>query len=158
MKRIALMLAVAAAALVSVASAGAVTTSAFNFNPKVTICHNPGAHQQTLSVSISAVFAHLQHGDYLGSCQPVDNGGGGADNGGDDNGGNDNGGGDQGGGVTPAPAIVNSAPTICADGLPPDAGLDGWVPADGNTNDNCDHSGDPRLNGGIDTRTRWPGY
>lgn len=156
MKRIALMVLVAVLALVAVSAASARTE--FNFNPQVTICHKPGTPaERTMTVSLNALFGHLGHGDYLGPCQDSGNGGGDGGNGGGDNGGG--GGGDNGGGnVTPPAAIASAAPTICADGLPPDAGLDGWVPADGNTNDNCDHSGDPRLNGGIDTRTRWPGY
>lgn len=52
------------------------------------------------------------------------------------------------------PPVVVQPPRVCADGLPPDAGKDGWVPASGNTNDDCDHSGDPRLNNGVDSRTR----
>ena len=81
--------------------------------------------------------------------------GGGDEGGGGDNGGGDQGGGDDGGTIQPATLV---GPNICSDGLPADAGKDGYVSALGNSNDDCDHSGDPRLNGGVDTRTRWPGY
>ncbi len=89
------------------------------------------------------------------TCTPV----GGDDNGGGDDGGSGDTGGDTGGdnGGTIQPATL-VGPNICSDGLPPDAGKDGYVSTLGNSNDECDHSGDPRLNGGIDTRTRWPGY
>jgi hypothetical protein len=47
--------------------------------------------------------------------------------------------------VVPAPPSEPGPPRVCADGLPPDAGKDGHVPASGNGNDDCDHTGDPRL-------------
>src|SRR3990167_4687538 len=38
--------------------------------PLITLCHNPGPTQVTISVSIAAIPAHLAHGDYLGPCIP----------------------------------------------------------------------------------------
>jgi hypothetical protein len=38
------------------------------YREKVLICHHPGAHQHTISVSQNAVPAHLAHGDTLGPC------------------------------------------------------------------------------------------
>jgi len=35
---------------------------------KVLVCHKPGKNQHTLSISASAVLAHLGHGDTLGPC------------------------------------------------------------------------------------------
>jgi hypothetical protein len=35
------------------------------------VCHNPGAHQETIQVSDNAVPAHLAHGDYLGECKKL---------------------------------------------------------------------------------------
>jgi hypothetical protein len=35
---------------------------------KVLVCHKPGKNQHTLSISASAVPAHLGHGDTLGPC------------------------------------------------------------------------------------------
>jgi len=35
---------------------------------KVLVCHKPGKNQHTLSISASAMPAHLGHGDTLGSC------------------------------------------------------------------------------------------
>lgn len=111
----------------------------------VTICHKPGTPaEQTLVVDDDAVPGHLGHGDYLGVCKgqttptdttpttPTD--------------------------TTPTTPTdtVSTTPTettpteptpttpendnLCDDGLPPDAGKDGQVPASGNTNDDCDHS------------------
>lgn len=37
---------------------------------KVTVCHKPGEHQQTLSVDFHSVGSHLAHGDYIGRCRP----------------------------------------------------------------------------------------
>src|SRR3990167_5686053 len=37
----------------------------------VTLCHEPGGSQVTLSVAPAAVAAHLDHGDYLGECIPL---------------------------------------------------------------------------------------
>lgn len=64
--------------LASVASVGATST-------KVTICHKPGTPaEETKEVNEHAVDGHLGHGDYLGACQPPDDGG---DDDGDDDGG-----------------------------------------------------------------------
>jgi len=138
MKNLFIGVAVGLVALSAVASALAAPPT------QVTVCH----HGSPLSVNASAVPAHLAHGDNLGACvappvdpPPVD----------------PPGGGDTGGGTpppVPQPAVLVT-PEICSDGLPPDAGKDGWVSALGNSNDQCDHSGDPRLNNGVDTRTRW---
>jgi len=38
------------------------------FNPQITICHTISNPDLTLSVNLSAVLAHLAHGDYLGPC------------------------------------------------------------------------------------------
>jgi hypothetical protein len=38
------------------------------YGTKVTLCHNPGAHQHTISVNSNSVPAHLAQGDTLGSC------------------------------------------------------------------------------------------
>ena len=39
----------------------------------VTICHQPGTpSEQTLTVPVEAVRAHLAHGDYLGPCPSCD--------------------------------------------------------------------------------------
>ena len=51
---------------------------------KVTLCHKG----HTLSVSHSAVDAHLNHGDKLGACAPAPPNGGGGGNGGGNPGGN----------------------------------------------------------------------
>jgi hypothetical protein len=138
-----LMTAVAAALLL--VAIMAMSAPAASAAIKVNVCHKPGTGQQTLNVSIAALFGHLGHGDYLGACQAEDGDG--------DDGGSGDEGGDEGGddGITPSVLLPSG---ICSDGLPPDAGKDGWVPASGNTNDECDHSGDPRLNDGVDTRTR----
>jgi len=37
---------------------------------KVTLCHYPGPNQETITVSPNAVQTHLDHGDYLGGCDP----------------------------------------------------------------------------------------
>lgn len=41
------------------------------YGTKITLCHKPGRHQQTIRVSRNAVAAHLRHGDYVGSCRPL---------------------------------------------------------------------------------------
>jgi len=50
-----------------------VTPSPTAFGPpieggKVLVCHKPGRNQHTLSISVSALPAHLGHGDTLGPC------------------------------------------------------------------------------------------
>jgi hypothetical protein len=39
------------------------------YGHKKLVCHNPGAHQHTISVDAAAVPALLAHGDYLGACR-----------------------------------------------------------------------------------------
>lgn len=45
--------------------------ASFDLNPKVTICHKQSHPNVTLSVSLSALAAHLAHGDSLGACVSV---------------------------------------------------------------------------------------
>src|SRR5262245_27657288 len=46
------------------------TKSSTNGHTPVTICHKPGTPaEQTITVDDDAVPAHMDHGDYLGSCQ-----------------------------------------------------------------------------------------
>jgi Tol biopolymer transport system component len=55
-------------------------------NEKVTICHVPPGNPEnahTITISVSALDAHLAHGDYEGACAGADDGG----DGGDDDGG-----------------------------------------------------------------------
>ena len=40
---------------------------------KVTICHNPGPEQQTITIACSAWPAHRDHGDYCGECNLTSN-------------------------------------------------------------------------------------
>jgi hypothetical protein len=44
------------------------TTNATNTTARVTICHKTSAAQQTITVSRSALAAHLRHGDSEGAC------------------------------------------------------------------------------------------
>jgi hypothetical protein len=94
MKKLVLMVVALAAALMLAPGASAAGP------PKVTLCHNPGANQQTLEVSIAAVLAHVAHGDYLGVCRPIDDGDGGDEGDGDGDGdeGDGDGDGDEGDG------------------------------------------------------------
>jgi hypothetical protein len=53
-------------------SDGAKPSARQNQGWKTTICHKPGTRaEQTLTVSPSAVDAHLRHGDHLGACCPA---------------------------------------------------------------------------------------
>ena len=65
-----LVLIVAALTLSATASAKPHGTKATKAANKVTICHMPGAHQETKEVPTSAVDGHLGHGDYSGACNP----------------------------------------------------------------------------------------
>jgi len=50
------------------------TVPAFAKTEKVTICHRPPgnvANGRTLQVGLTAVAAHLAHGDSVGECQPL---------------------------------------------------------------------------------------
>jgi hypothetical protein len=38
------------------------------YGTMVVLCHNPGAHQHTISVNSNSVPAHLAQGDTLGAC------------------------------------------------------------------------------------------
>ena len=44
--------------------------NAFAENEKVTICHKPGTPaEETITISENAVQAHLDHGDFVGTCE-----------------------------------------------------------------------------------------
>jgi hypothetical protein len=38
--------------------------------PKITICHTPPATDMTMCLPLSAISAHMAHGDYIGPCTP----------------------------------------------------------------------------------------
>jgi hypothetical protein len=69
MKKLVLVLAIAAIAFggVAVALAGDGPTVV---RARVLVCHmTPGGHAQTLAVAAPAAGAHLDHGDYRGPCE-----------------------------------------------------------------------------------------
>ena len=58
----------------SINSAGACGTSE-DLNAQITICHKPPGNStnvQTLTISKSALAAHLAHGDHVGACTSAD--------------------------------------------------------------------------------------
>jgi len=57
---------------------GVIFTASVFGQSNTMLCHNPGPNQVTITVNQSSVVqAHLNHGDVLGSCEHVNNNGGG---------------------------------------------------------------------------------
>jgi len=46
------------------------TPDVFAAKEKVTLCHKPGTPaEQTISISVNTLDAHLAHGDFVGTCE-----------------------------------------------------------------------------------------